>query len=92
MGVTPNLVSGVWVGAEDRAIHFEGIHLGQGANMALPIWGLYMQKVYADSTLNIPKGDFEKPKGFNIDLDCNTKSTNPRNKGLIDNSEEEDFF
>ena len=92
MGVTPNLVSGVWVGAEDRAIHFEGIHLGQGANMALPIWGLYMQKVYADSTLNIPKGEFEKPEGFNIDLDCNTKSKNPRNKGLIDNSEEEDFF
>lgn len=92
MGVTPNLVSGVWVGAEDRAIHFEGIHLGQGANMALPIWGLYMQKVYADSTLNIPKGEFEKPEGFNIDLDCNTRSKNPRNKGLIDNSEEEDFF
>jgi len=91
MGVTPNLVSGVWVGAEDRAIHFEGISLGQGANMALPIWGLYMQKVYADESLNISKGDFEKPEGFNVDLDCDTQSNNPRNKGLIQN-EEEDFF
>ena len=91
MGVTPNLVSGVWVGAEDRAIHFEGISLGQGANMALPIWGLYMQKVYGDESLNMLKGDFEKPKGFNVDLDCNTQSANPRNKGLIQ-TEEEDFF
>lgn len=91
MGVTPNLVSGVWVGAEDRAIHFEGISLGQGANMALPIWGLYMQKVYGDKSLNMPKGNFEKPKGFNIDLDCNTQSKNSKDKGLIE-TEEEDFF
>ncbi len=59
--------------------------------MALPIWGLYMQKVYGDESLNMPKGDFEKPKGFNVDLDCNTQSSNPRNKGLIE-TEEEDFF
>ena len=91
MGVTPNLVSGVWVGAEDRAIHFEGIRLGQGANMALPIWALYMQKVYADESLNMSKGEFEKPEGFNIDLNCNTQSANPRNNGLIE-TEEEDFF
>jgi len=91
MGITPNLVSGVWVGAEDRAVRFETITNGQGANMALPIWGLYMQKVYADVSLNIPKGKFEKPEGFNIDLDCNTQSANPRNKGLIE-TEEEDFF
>ena len=91
MGITPGLVSGVWVGAEDRAIHFENITQGQGANMALPIWGLYMQKVYADKSLNVSKGKFEKPEGFNIDLDCNTQSANPRNNGLIE-SEEEDFF
>lgn len=91
MGITPNLVSGVWVGAEDRAVRFETITNGQGANMALPIWGLYMQKVYADKTLNMPKGKFEKPEGFNIDLDCNEQSTKPRNNGLIE-SEEEDFF
>lgn len=91
MGITPNLVSGVWVGAEDRAIHFEGIRLGQGANMALPIWALYMQKVYGDESLNIPQGVFEKPESFNINLDCETQSADPRNKGLIE-TEDEDFF
>jgi len=91
MGITPNLVSGVWVGAEDRAVRFETITHGQGANMALPIWGLYMKKVYEDKTLNLPTPKFEKPEGFNIDLDCNTQSNNPRNNGLIE-TEEEDFF
>ena len=71
MGVTPNLVSGVWVGGEERSIHFDGIRLGQGANMALPIWAKYMQKVYADSTLYYSMEDtFEEPDNFNINLDC----------------------
>jgi len=71
MGITPNLVTGVWTGAEDRATHFDGIHLGQGANMALPIWAHYMIKIYNDSTLNIYKSDdFEKPAGFNEVFDC----------------------
>ncbi|MCT4613385.1 MAG: transglycosylase domain-containing protein [Marinifilaceae bacterium] len=70
MGITPELVSGVWVGAEDRAIHFRGIKYGQGANMALPIWALYMQKVYEDKSLNIYQGDFPEPAGFDINLDC----------------------
>lgn len=91
MGITPNLVSGVWVGAEDRAIHFENITQGQGANMALPIWGLYMQKVYGDESLNIPKGDFEKPEGFNIDLDCGSRSNRTKNN-ISSDTEEEDFF
>ena len=51
IGMTPNLVSGAWVGGENRSIHFDRTELGQGANMALPIWALYMQKVYADKTL-----------------------------------------
>ncbi|MDR2791358.1 MAG: transglycosylase domain-containing protein [Tannerellaceae bacterium] len=51
MAVTPNLVSGCWVGGEDRSIHFDGLSMWQGANMALPIYGLFIQKVYADSTL-----------------------------------------
>ena len=72
MGVTPNLVSGVWVGGEERSIHFDGITKGQGANMALPIWALYMQQVYADSTLRYSTEDtFEEPLDFNINLDCN---------------------
>ncbi|WP_218972230.1 penicillin-binding protein 1A [Labilibaculum filiforme] len=88
MGITPELVSGVWVGAEDRSVHFEGIRQGQGANMALPIWALYMQKVYADKSLNISQGDFEKPRGVSINLDCDDESNN---NGLIE-SENEDFF
>ena len=55
IGMVPNLVTGVWVGAEDRSIHFEDIAYGQGASMALPIWGLYMKNIYQDSTLMISK-------------------------------------
>lgn len=51
MGVTPQIVNGVWVGGEDRSIHFDSMRDGQGASMALPVWALYMQKVYADKTL-----------------------------------------
>jgi penicillin-binding protein 1A len=71
MGITPDLVSGCWTGAEDRAVHFDNIEMGQGANMALPIWAKYMQKVYADKTLNVSKGDFEKPnKPINVEMNC----------------------
>jgi penicillin-binding protein 1A len=71
IGITPDLTTGVWVGAEDRSVHFRTISLGQGANMALPIWALYMQKVLADPTLRISKGDFEKPvQPLSVQLDC----------------------
>lgn len=70
MGLTPDLVTGVWVGNEDRSAHFRTIRLGQGANMALPIWGLYMQKVYADESLDVSQGDFEAPDGYQIETDC----------------------
>jgi len=71
MGVTPNLVTGVWVGGEDRDIHFDRLSLGQGANMALPIWALYMKKVYANKELNITEDDlFERPANFNYNLQC----------------------
>jgi len=71
MGITPQLTSGVWVGAEDRSIHFDELYLGSGANMALPIWALYMQKVYNDSTLGITQEDvFEVPPGFSVNLNC----------------------
>jgi penicillin-binding protein 1A len=71
IGITPNLVSGAWVGGEDRSIHFDNLALGSGSNMALPIWALYMQKVYADPTLKITKGDFPAPaEGANFDLRC----------------------
>lgn len=70
MGMVPNLVTGVWVGGEDRATHFKTTLYGQGASMALPIWGLYMKKNYADEELGISKQDFEKPEEMSIELDC----------------------
>lgn len=70
MGMVPNLVTGIWVGAEDRATHFSSITYGQGAAMALPIWGLYMKACYADEDLNISKDSFEKPKELSIEVDC----------------------
>lgn len=69
MGITPDLTTGVWVGAEDRSVHFRSTELGQGSRTALPIWALYMQRVYADPTLNISKGDFPKPTAPDVDLD-----------------------
>lgn len=62
IGITPDLVTGIWVGAEDRSVHFRSISQGQGANMALPIWALYMKEIYGDSTLNISQEGFEKPQ------------------------------
>lgn len=71
MGITPDLVSGCWVGCEDRAVHFRTVTLGQGASMALPIWALYMKKIYADKTIDISKEGFERPPGkLSIELDC----------------------
>ena len=57
IGYTPTITAGVWVGAEDRYVHFNSTALGQGANMALPIWGLWMKKVLADGTLGISAND-----------------------------------
>ncbi|MCR5645267.1 MAG: PBP1A family penicillin-binding protein [Bacteroidales bacterium] len=71
MGITPDLTTGVWVGAEDRSVHFRSTELGQGSRTALPIWALYMQRVYADPTLHISKGDFPKPTAPGVDLDFN---------------------
>ncbi|MCB0381662.1 MAG: penicillin-binding protein, partial [Flavobacteriales bacterium] len=71
MGITPDLVTGVWVGADERSVRFATTDMGQGANTALPVWGYYMQKVHADKTLNISAGAFEKPdKPLTIELDC----------------------
>ena len=71
IGVTPNLVGGVWSGWEDRAIHFETLGEGQGANMALPVFAIFLKKVYSDPELGIMEADeFERPSGFNMELDC----------------------
>ena len=66
MGFTPQLVSGVWVGGEDRDIHFDSMRMGQGATMALPIWAYYMKKVYQDRSLPYdPTAVFDVPDDFN---------------------------
>ncbi|GLU43151.1 penicillin-binding protein 1A [Allomuricauda sp. NBRC 101325] len=70
MGMVPNLVTGVWVGGEDRSIHFRSITEGQGAAMALPIWGLYMKKNYANEEIGVSKDAFEVPEDMSINLDC----------------------
>jgi penicillin-binding protein 1A len=72
MGLTPDLTTGVWVGAEDRSVHFRSTQLGQGSHTALPIWGLYMKKVYSDKSLGISQGDFPKPNipGLDLNFDC----------------------
>jgi len=96
MAVTKDLVSGTWVGADHRSVHFRTMALGQGSKMALPIYGLYMQKIYADSTLPYKKGPFKIPSEINKELDCNKKEKkkldkdgNPKEEkeGVIDDTE-----
>ena len=70
MGMVPNLVTGVWVGGEDRAVHFEDIAFGQGATMALPIWAMYMRDAYAIPELGISMEDFEPLEVLSIPIDC----------------------
>ena len=72
IGMTPDLVTGVWVGAEDRSVRFASLQLGMGTNMALPMWGYYMKKAYADESLELSHKDFERPEGLNLEreLDC----------------------
>lgn len=71
VGFTPSLVSGCWVGGEDRAVHFDRMSDGQGASMALPIFGLYMNKIYQDTTLGYSQNEqFEIPDWFNPNAGC----------------------
>ena len=88
IGITPELVNGSWTGAELRSIHFEDLQSGQGASMALPIWGYYMKKVYADKSL--PYSDesvFVRPANFNVNLNCNDPESIEQ-----DQDTSEDFF
>ena len=85
MGFTPNLVSGCWVGGEERDIHFDRMTDGQGAAMALPVWGLFMQKVYADKSLGYSQKDtFNIPKDFDPCKDILEESEPIDNVGLDD--------
>lgn len=70
MGMVPNLVTGVWVGGDDRSTHFKTLAYGQGASMALPIWALYMKANYAIEELGISMEAFEEPEELSINVDC----------------------
>ena len=88
IGLTPDLVSGVWVGGEDRGVRFTSTALGQGANTGLPIWGYYMNKIYKDSTIDISKGDFDLPENYVDDYTkcSDQESTEPINYNNFSNS------
>ena len=83
MGMVPNLVTGVWVGGEDRAVHFPTTAYGQGATMALPIWAMYMKKCYADEDLDVSTGNFRKPEKISIETDCSKWKEENRDDGEI---------
>jgi len=87
VGMVPNLATGVWVGNEDRSAHFKSITYGQGAVMALPIWGLFMKKCYEDKELSVSKEAFERPKNLSIKVDCWTP---PVKKDTTDVQPEQD--
>lgn len=78
MGLTPELVTGVWVGADDKDIHFRSYPWGQGARMALPIYGYYMQRVYKDNSIDISKKDFEAPPNYDASIfKCSAEEAGP---------------
>ena len=70
MGMVPNLVTGVWVGCEDRSARFRSITYGQGATAALPVWAYFMELCYADPALKVSKAEFERPANLSIKVDC----------------------
>ena len=86
IGMVPQLVTGVWTGCEDPDIHFRTESLGEGANTALPIFALYMKKIYANPELGIKQNvDFDPPKGgLSITLDCNQYSQQAKGTNEVD--------
>jgi len=89
MGMVPNLVTGVWVGGEDRSIHFNRLLYGQGAAMALPIWALYMKKNYANEEIGVSKEAFEVPEEISINIDC-SKTEEEQEEQRIDTEDDLD--
>ena len=91
LGMVPNLVTGVWVGGEDRSIHFKDIAYGQGATMALPIWALFMKSVYDNEDLLISKEDFESPDVLTIPIDCDKYEIIDVNQDISEDENLEDL-
>jgi len=82
MGMVPNLVTGVWVGGDNRAIHFNRLLYGQGAAMALPIWALYMKKNYANEEIGVSQDAFEEPEEMSINIDCSKEQEDEEEKKI----------
>jgi len=96
IGVTHNLVSGAWVGGDDRSIHFRNWALGQGARTAMPIWQQYMLSLYDDPSSKIKKGKFDKPsRKISVEIDCAVYNNELQNDSLnifIDKIDASDIF
>lgn len=89
MGITPNLVCGTWVGGEDRSIHFRSIALGQGNKLAMPLYGRFMQKVYADKSLDVSREPFPKPSTpLSVELDCSKYNSG----SPVDSTRQDEFL
>ncbi len=84
MGITHDLVSGAWVGGDERSIHYKQWDLGQGSKTARPIWDKYMRKVYSDATLEYKKGRFKQPANLDIRLDCSSYEVPVDSTGVSD--------
>ena len=89
MGMVPNLVTGVWVGCEDRSARFKSMAYGQGATAALPVWAYFMRLCYADPNLKVSKQEFERPANLSIKVDCYTA---PKVKDTTDIQQDTEEF
>ena len=89
MGMVPNLVTGVWVGCEDRSARFKSLTYGQGATAALPVWGYFMKKCYEDETLKVSKEEFDRPSNLSIKVDCYTRPAVVKDTTAVEQETEE---
>jgi penicillin-binding protein 1A len=89
MGMVPNLVTGVWVGCEDRSARFKSITYGQGATAALPVWAYFMKLCYADPGLKVSKEDFNRPPNLSIKVDCYYSAPKVKDTTVIEQDTEE---
>lgn len=91
MGMVPNLVTGVWVGCEDRSARFKSLTYGQGATAALPVWGYFMKKCYDDPDLHVSKEPFERPTNLSIKVDCYTAPKVVKDSTAVEEQSTEEF-
>jgi penicillin-binding protein 1A len=89
MGMVPNLVTGVWVGCEDRSARFKSLTYGQGATAALPVWGYFMKLCYEDENLKVSKEEFDRPANLSIKVDCYTRPAVVKDTTAVEQETEE---